>query len=329
MPLRYITPVIDRQFLSALTEAPSIGTACYPVIKILKGRMHGFACTEVPDGFAMFQREGARPEEIRAVLVAHMDEIGGIAYGPAEDGWFNARFWGNKPETYRNTPLQGFDYLGGEPFSIEARQVDEERLMVRGEGVRPYRTGWTFKETTTYDGDIIEGKALDPRVTLYAVIEAVRTLNRPDVAAICVMAEECAMDVARKAVTFLDRNCPRLNLVVNADVPWIENIGEGRLDLPAIRIFEGRNFIDPTFGIALADRLAAQGVEFHLSSARSGSQTVLFTPLAPTVSVALPSDGVHLPRVRMSLTGLERCQKLLQELVCEVITTVRRGPARR
>ena len=127
-------------------------------------------------------------------------------------------------------------------------------------------------------GDVIEGKALDPRVTLYSVVEAVRALNSPRVGAMLVMAEECAMDVARKGVTFLQRYAPDLQLIANADVPWIHNIGDGQLDMPAIRVFEGRNFIDPSFGIRVTDILQAQGVELHLSAARSGSQTLLFTP---------------------------------------------------
>lgn len=279
--------------------------------------MLGFKATLVQDGFCLFQKEGATPRELRTVLVAHMDEIGGVSYGPHEGGWLNARFWGNTPDVFLNAKLQGFDYLSEsqDTFPIEAKKIDDERIAIRGDGVRPYRTAWTFQELTTYDNDLFEGKALDPRATLYAVAEAVRELNRPDVGALCVMAEECAMDVARKAVTFLQRHSPDLDLVVNADVPWINNLGEGRLDLPAIRIFEGRNFIDPAFGIALSEKLLEKDVAFHLSSARSGSQTLLFTPLARTVSVALPSDGVHMPRVRMSLTGLERCVTLLKEIV--------------
>ncbi len=129
-----------------------------------------------------------------------------------------------------------------------------------------------------------------------------------------VMAEECAMDVARKGVAFLQRHAPNLQLIANADVPWINNLGEGRLDLPAIRVFEGRNFIDPSFGIRVAETLQRQGVELHLSAAKSGSQTLLFTPLAPTLSIALPSEGVHLPRVQMSLQGTERCVALLKAI---------------
>ena len=122
------------------------------------------------------------------------------------------------------------------------------------------------------------------------------------------------MDVARKGVAFLQRNAPDLQLIANADVPGINNLGEGRLDLPAIRIFEGRNFIDPSFGIRVADVMERKGVEFHLSAARSGSQTLLFTPLAPTLSIAVPSDGIHLPRYKMSVIGTQRCVTLLQSI---------------
>ena len=76
---------------------------------------------------------------------------------------------------------------------------------------------------------MIEGKALDPRVTLYAVVEAVRALDSPHVGAMLVMAEECAMDVARKGVTFLQRHAPDLQMIANADVPGIQNIGDGQL----------------------------------------------------------------------------------------------------
>ncbi len=321
--------MIDLEFLKVLTEIPAVGTACGPTIKLLTERFGaGFTRTVVPDGFCLFQPAGAALEALRVVLVAHMDEIGGCVYGPrpaAQGGGFQARVWGNRPGIYAYSTLQGFDYLteeAGDAFPVQGELVrgpEENRLVLHGERIRPYRTVWTFKEETLFDGDVIEGKALDPRVTLYAVVEAVRALNNPAVGAMLVMAEECAMDVARKGVAFLQRHAPDLKLIANADVPWIENIGEGQLDLPAIRIFEGRNFIDPSFGIRVADILAAQSVEFHLSAARSGSQTLLFTPLAPTLSIALPSDGVHLPRVKMSLRGTQRCLDLLTAIVTNAL----------
>jgi len=313
--------VIDLDFLKALTECPSVGTACGPALNLLAERFGAsYTRTFVPDGFCLFQKAEAGPEALQAVLIAHVDEVGGCVYGPRPTGGYNTRFWGNKVEVFTNTPLQAFDYLAQsaqETFPVRSevvREGEEDRLALRGEAIRPYRTAWTFREETCFTGDIIEGKALDPRVTAYAVAEAVRALDTPAIGALFVLAEECAMDVARKAVTFLQRQAPALRLIVNADVPEVNNLGEGRLDLPAIRIFEGRNFIDPSFGIQVAEKLEAQGVALHLSAARSGSQTLLFSPLGPTLSLALPSKGIHQPRYTMSRIGVERCLTLLQAI---------------
>lgn len=310
--------MIDHDFLCKLIELPSVGTACGPVVKLATERFGAdYKRTYERDGFCFFQKTEATLEDLRVVFVAHMDEVGGCVYGKREDGFFDTRVWGNRPSIFDEAQLQGFDWLTEDassafPIASEVKVTeDEARLIVQGDGINPFRTGFTFKEHTKIDGDLIEGKALDPRVTLYAVIEAVRALNSPHVGAMLVMAEECAMDVARKGVHYLQMNAPNLELIANADVPGINNLADGKLDLPAIRIFEGRNFIDPSFGISVADLLHKEGVEFHLSAARSGSQTLLFTPLAPTLSIALPSIGVHLPRVQMSMRGLERCITLL------------------
>ena len=119
-----------------------------------------------------------------------------------------ARIWGNTPDVFDNAKLQAFDWLaedGAEAYPVASRIADvdgEARLIVAGEKIRPYRTAFTFAQETTFSGDVIAGKALDPRVTAYAVAQAVLELNDPRIAALFVMAEECAMDVARKAVTF-------------------------------------------------------------------------------------------------------------------------------
>ena len=123
------------------------------------------------------------------------------------------------------------------------------------------------------------------------------------------------MDVAQKAVQYLSKYAHNLKRIINADVPEKANLGDARLDLPAIRIFEGPNFIDPSFGIRASDAMEKQGVAFHLTAARSGSQTRLFTPLCYTLSIALPSDGIHSPCYTMSLLGAERCITLLKALV--------------
>lgn len=308
---------MDPHFLIELTEVPSVATACGPVLAVLRRRLAGWQERHVPDGFSLFTCGSGGLADVRVVLVAHVDEIGGCLYGPHPQGGYGTRTWGTGAAAYAQAQLQAFDWLAlsaAEAFPVTAYlegDGDEAQLRLVGERLRPYRTGFTFRTATTVAGDAIVGKALDPRLTDACVAEAALRLNRGDVAVLFVMAEECAMDVARKAVTVLQREAPRLELVINADVPGLQNLGEARLDLPAIRVYEGRNLIDPSLGIRMSSALAARGVPHHLTGARSGSQTALFTPLAHALSVALPSEGIHQAAYRMSLTGAARCVDLL------------------
>jgi putative aminopeptidase FrvX len=315
--------MVDREIVKRFTQVPAVGTACGPAVKLLSEYFgSGFTQTFVPDGFCLFQKAGASPSDLKTVFVSHMDEIGGCVYGLQADGSYTTRIWGTRdPSLFANANLQAFDYLAEDessafPVTGEIADLDGElKLILRGDKITPYRTVFTFDQETTFterDGDTFaHGKAVDPRATLFAVCEAVKRFDSPSIAAVIVMAEECAMDVARKAVTFLSRNAPNLNLVVNADVPLKANLGDARLDMPAIRVFEGHNFIDPSFGIKVVSELIGQGISVHLSAARSGSQTILFTPLAPTLSIALPAENIHTAVGTVSMTGIERCLDLL------------------
>jgi putative aminopeptidase FrvX len=311
-------------FLQQLSDLPGVGTACGCILEAMQRRF-GSAWTlhHVQDGFGLFHRADFSPSSLRVVLVAHLDEIGGVAYGPRPDGTFNSRCWGAEPSLFAAAQLQQFDWLATGPET--ARPVngvvellgDDARLVLQGEGIVPYRTAFTFVQSSRVEGDLLHGKALDPRATAFAAAEAAIALNDPEVGALFVMAEECDKDLARKAVVYLDRNVPQLRLLVNADVPGVANLGEGHLERPAVRIFEGRTFIDPSFGIRMHERLTRRGIVHHLTGARSGSQTVLFTPLASTISVAMPALNIHTPCATMSLTGISRCIDLLKAVAEE------------
>lgn len=312
--------MIDKDFLKELTEIPSVATACGPVIQLLSEHLSsGYNRTLVDDGFCLFVKKGTPVNQLKTVFVSHIDEIGGCSTYERAHGVFFTRFWGNAAQIFAGANLQAYDYLScdvTETFAVESRVESMEQgevLLILGDGIRPYRTAWTFKEETIFDGDVVEGKALDPRATNYAAIEAVGMIDSQKVGLLFVMAEECS-DVARKAVEYLRYNAPNLQYVINADVPGINNIERGSLDRPVIRIFEGRNLVDPTFGIRVTEICQSRGLEFELSGSKSGSQTGLFIPIAKTISVALPSEGVHLPRVKMSLKGIERTVALLKAI---------------
>src|SRR5207249_398602 len=107
-----------------------------------------------------------------------------------------------------------------------------------------------------------------------------------------------------KAAEYCRRHLEQLQVVVNADVPGLNNIQGITAEDAAIRFLEGRSLIDPVFSLSLYERLLRRGVEVKLGVAASGSQTSVFVPLAQTVSIALPSVGMHQARVSMSARGM-------------------------
>jgi putative aminopeptidase FrvX len=319
--------------LKALSEAPSVATACGPVMTVLRGLLPGFEFLEVPDGFSLARPTGTALADLRLLYSTHVDEIGGWVLPPVPDGRFATRLIGNRPEAFAGTPLQAFRHdavdgsapipctgeavvPGGMAGSLSASEragggVAGEELLLRGEGLEPLTMLWTFREELRVEGDEISGKALDPRVTVYCAVAAARRLQRRDFGLLFCYAEECSRGPAEKAAEFCRRSLPALEFVVNADVPGLQNIAGVAPNEVAIRPLEGRNPIDPSFSIALYERLRASGVEVVLGASASGSQTSTFVPLARTVSVALPSVGVHQARVTMSVRGMHRCIELL------------------
>ncbi len=297
--------------LKMLSEAPGVATACGPVGACLRRMLPGYEFEEVLDGGLIARPQGAGPA--RCLFVTHVDEIGGFILFP-EAGGFATRLIGNQASAFAGRPLQAFRYdaVGSEPtIPCRGRATEEGRLILEGEGLEPMTMLWTFQEPFRVEGDLISGKALDPRVTVYCAVEAARQLGWPKLALLFCYAEECDRTAAAKLVEHVRRQMPEVETIVNADVPGLSNIAGVALEDAAIRPLERGNLIDPVFSLCLYEQLRARGVEVKLGIAASGSQTSLFVPLARTVSVALPSRGIHQARVDMSLTGVERCIQLL------------------
>jgi putative aminopeptidase FrvX len=305
--------------LKALTEAPGVATACGPVTTVLRRLLPGYTFREVPDGFFLAHPAGTRLADLRLLYVTHVDEVGGWVLFPDEEGRFETGLIGNRPEAFAGHALQAFRYDARDASEAIpcSGEVVEERLLLRSLGghgsapLQPLRMFWTFREELRVEGDCISGKALDPRVTVYCAVAAARRLARPDAGLLFCYAEECSRGPAEKAAEFCRRSLPALEVVVNADVPGLQNLAGVAPDEAAIRPLEGRGLIDPLFSLSLYERLQERGVAVRLAAAASSSQTTTFVPVARAVSVAVPSVGVHQARVAMSVRGMHRCIALL------------------
>jgi putative aminopeptidase FrvX len=307
---------LDMDELKALSEALGVATACGPVGTCLRALLPGYEFEEVTDGGLVARPWGTSAAAVRLLFVTHVDEVGGFVMFPKEGG-YGARLIGNRAEAFAGTPLQAFRYdavAASEAIPCRGRVGEEGDLILEGDGLEPLMMLWTFREPFRVEGDVISGKALDPRVTVYCAIEAARRLGRADAALLFCYAEECSRTPAAKLVEHVRRRMPAVETIVNADVPGLNNIAGVGMEDAAIRPFEGSDLVDPCFSLALYERLRGRGVEVRLAVAASRSQTGMFCPLARTVSVALPSRGVHQARVEMSRAGVERCARLLQAI---------------
>src|SRR5205814_10225663 len=114
-------------------------------------------------------------------------------------------------------------------------------FVLRGAALEPWMTYFTFREPAVVEGGDLLAKAIDPRATAWAALQAAITLGAPEVALVCCYAEECSAIAAQKVAHRANRMFPGLRYVVNADVPSPENITGVEVGEVALRHLEGRS----------------------------------------------------------------------------------------
>lgn len=306
---------VDEKALCSLCDLVSVATACGPAVRWARQRLVGWHTELEEDGYLFALAPGASHKDVRALYVAHLDEIGGLVLTERDDGWAT-RPIGVGPAALADRDLLVMDYRDHDGSTVRhgRGRVIDEQFVLEAEALTRLGAVFTHAAETRVEGDWIEGKALDPRLTAYAVVEAARELASPEVAVMLVFAEECSMQAAAKGAWFAERQLPSLELIANADVPGLANITGCSLEQCALRIAEGGALIDPHFGLGLHERLTARGCRIALAHARSGSQTSLFVPLAHAISLALPAAEAHVTPTRASLTALRDLIEVLVAL---------------
>ncbi len=298
---------INIEKLCEFCDLISVGTACGPAVKWAGEMLNTWSSHMEEDGFLLLLPPGSTMEQIRILYVSHIDEIGGIVMSPVPSGKvFKTRIIGTTPYTFAERPLIAMDYLDNDGTSLRDCNgiISGGDLLLHGRDLQPFRTVFTFKEKSSIYGEWIEGKAIDPRVTAFGVIEAASMMKRSDVAVMLVFAEECSMFAAKKGAYFANNRLSSLSLMVNCDVPGFKNVEGGHIEQCIMRLYEGKNLIDPSFGITMYEKLVKSGCTLSMGASLTGSQTSLFIPLCHTISLALPAEEAHVPRTKASLKGL-------------------------
>ncbi len=305
---------INTEKLCEFCDLISVGTACGPAVKWAEERLNSWTSHMVEDGFLLLLPPGSTMEQIRILYVSHIDEIGGIVMSPGASGkTFNTRIIGTAPRAFSERPLIAMDYLDNDGTSLRDCNgiISGGDLLLHGKDLQPFRTVFTFKEKASIYGEWIEGKAIDPRVTAFGVIEAASMIKRSDIAVMLVFAEECSMFAAKKGAYFANNRLKSLSLMVNCDVPGFNNVEGGHIEHCIMRLYEGKNLIDPSFGINMYEKLVKSGCNLSMGASLTGSQTSLFIPLCHTISLAVPAEEAHVARTRASLRALNELINVL------------------
>ena len=71
-------------------------------------------------------------------------------------------------------------------------------FAVRGPALESWMTYFTFREASVVENDQLFAKAIDPRATAWAAVEAARELSVPELGLVCCYAEECSPIAAQK-----------------------------------------------------------------------------------------------------------------------------------
>jgi putative aminopeptidase FrvX len=306
---------LDLSKLCEWCTLPSVGTACSRAASFLRTELSNWNLAEITDGGLLATAPGGTDTDVRLLLVTHVDEIGGIVGQEVSPGLHACKHWGAPPSVFRGG-LQAFWYDSNSVREalcegIEDTSGDEHRLLVRGSGLTPWHTFFTFNSKARVKDDDLYSKAIDPRATAWAALLAAKELNDPQIGLLFCYAEECSMTAAQKAAWIAAKRFPNLQYVVNADVPAPSNIEGAGVGDVALRYLEGTRHIDPVFTLRTYEALKRQGSSVKLAAARTGSQTAYFVPYAQCLSVALPADNIHTSCARMPVKALGDCVEVL------------------
>ena len=260
--------------------------------------------------------------EYSVAVAAHMDEIGFMVRHVTDDGFvqvdplggFDARVLrAQRVTVHGDEDLTGV--IGSVPphtLTEEQQEKDEEvsdvfidlgRDAESVEGLVGVGDLVTLDQTTTRMGDRVTGKALDDRICVFAMLEAARRIDDPDVTIhfAATVQEEVGLRGANALGVDIDPDLAvALDVTVANDVPQIgepadavTELGEGT----AIKLKDSSVITSPKVHRRLTDVAEAEGVAHqHEVLPAGGTDTAGFQNTAgakPVGAISVPTRYLH------------------------------------
>lgn len=335
---------MNYDLLKALCELPGIGGREDAVISFVKKEMEGLVDEISVDrlGNVVGVKKGTGGPTV--MVAAHMDEIGFFVKHIDDKGFI------------RLQPVGGFDprvlpaqrvivhgFKGDQLRGVMANQAKPIHLLSPGEMPTPkidnifvdiglsgdevkevVRVGdmVTMDRTVEKVGNNVIGKAMDDRVCVYIMLEALRKLagNPVDctVVAVATVQEEVGLRGARTAAYHVDPDIGvALDVTLAMDIPGgadhetVSRLGNGA----AIKVFDSSHISNHKMVNHFRDLAEANDIAHQMEVLPRGGTdagAILFARGGvPVITLSLPTRYIHTVNEMVSVDDLQACVDLL------------------
>lgn len=333
------------ELLERLCQTPGIGSREGAVREIVRGELAPLVDEQHVDrlGNLVSIRNGSGP---RIMIAAHMDEIGFVVRHIDDNGFirlqpvggFDARVLGAQRvlvHPRRGEPLPGTLQAGTKPVHLlnagESKELKLEDLFVdTGLNVDKLRERIAVGDMVTLDrptvrmGDQVVSKALDDRLGVYVMIEAVRAATGGDaeLVAVATSQEESGLRGAQTSAFHLRPDIAiALDVTIAGDIPGLpSDMAVTRLgDGAAIKMFDSSQLPHPAIIETLRTIAESENIPHQLEVLPRGGTDAGAIQLARsgayTGTISIPCRYVHSVNEAANVDDIEACVQLLARFI--------------
>lgn len=286
----------------------------------------------------LIARKGSRGENgLRIMLAAHMDEIGLIVTHVDENGFVRFTRIGG---VYARNLIGGrvrflngaLGVIGGEPMENADKVHPFDKLFIDvGATSRddcPVKVGdiAVFDRPLIDLGDRLVAKAMDDRIAVAVLIEAMRQLNGSPHELIFVFTTQEEVGT-RGAITAAYHINPDLGIAVDVtstgDTPKSHRMEVGLGKGPAIKVHDTGTFADPRIVRWMVDTAERLDMPYQLEILEGGWTDARAIQLSragvPAGCISIPCRYVHSPSEMVDRGDVDAAVRLLTEILCHPI----------
>lgn len=340
---------LNEQLLHRLTQTPGIASREEQVRAVVAEELGPYVDTMSVDtlGNLTGTKEGAGGP--RVAIAAHMDEIGFMVRHIDDSGFIRLqKIGGFDPRvlvaqrafvhTHGNGPLAGVLQPGSKPIHLqgpgETKEIKLEDLFVDlGIPADTVKEQVTVGEMVTMERDLVRvgntvvSKALDDRLGVYVMIEAIKRVNghAATILAIATTQEEIGLRGATTSAFAVEADIAiALDVTIAGDIPGnpgdavVTRLGEGT----AIKLFDSSQLPDREVVQHLIDLAEANGIPFQREILPAGGTDAgafqRSRSGARTATISIPTRYVHTVNEMAHETDIQASVDLLATFLNDV-----------